>query len=293
MGEKESGVLYLCATPIGNLEDITLRALRVLREVDLIAAEDTRRSRKLLSYYDIHTPLTSFHQHNRKKKGEYLLELIASGKNVALVSDAGLPGISDPGSELVASALERGFIVVPVPGPSAGVTALAASGLPTSSFIFAGFLPASKKARRERLEELCRRRETLIFYEAPHRLAETLADINEVLGNRLAAVARELTKKHEEIIRGPLKKLIKYFEEKQPRGEFTLVVAGASGEEALQEEAAARAGLRPAEHVFLLEAEGAGRKEAIREVARLHGISRREVYRAVVESKMEREDCPR
>lgn len=285
MAEVTKGVLYLCATPIGNLEDITFRALRVLREADLIAAEDTRHTRKLLSHYDIHTTLTSYHQHNWRKKGEYLLELLAAGKSIAVVSDAGMPGVSDPGAELVAAALEKGCQVVPVPGPSAAVTALVVSGLPTDAFVFAGFLPAARKERLEKLEELRRQRVTLVFYEAPHRLRATLADIRKSLGNRPAAVARELTKLHEELIRGPMDKILEHFEANEPRGEFTLVVAGATGEETLMEEDASWRRLGPAEHVAALEAEGAGRKEALREVARLRGLSRREVYRAVVEEK--------
>lgn len=285
MAEKTGGVLYLCATPIGNLEDVTFRALRVLREVDLIAAEDTRRSRKLLSHYQIHTPLTSFHRHSHDKKVKYLLELMTSGKNIALVSDAGLPGISDPGAELAAAALERGVTVVPIPGPSAGITALVVSGLPTGTFFFAGFLPAVKKARREMLRELCPRRETLIFYEAPHRLPETLADISAVLGDRQGAVARELTKKHEEILRGSIEQLRVHFEKEPPRGEFTLVVAGNSRVEAWQKKETARFTLDPVDHVFLLEMKGMGRKEAMREAARLHGIPKREVYRLMVALK--------
>ena len=283
MAEDIKGVLYLCATPIGNLEDITLRALRVLREADLIAAEDTRHTRKLLSHYDIHTPLTSYHQHNRKKKGETLLELLGSGKNIALVSDAGLPGVSDPGSELVAEALEKGYRVVPIPGPSAGITALVVSGLPTETFVFIGFLPAAKKSRQEKLHELSCQRGTLIFYESPHRLRATLADFVEILGNRPAAAARELTKKYEEIIRGTLEKVQEHFKEIEPRGEFTLVVAGATGEDVPQRKEEAWSHLGPAAHVAMLEAEGAGRKDAIRETARLRGLPRKEVYRAVVE----------
>lgn len=285
MNTGEKGALYLCATPIGNLEDITFRVLRVLGEVDLIAAEDTRHTRKLLSHYDLHTPLTSYHRHNHKKKGEYLLGTLALGKNVALVSDAGMPGVSDPGSELVAAALEKGCRVVPVPGPSALITALVVSGLPTGSFVFAGFLPVAKKARREKLNELCDRRDTLIFYEAPHRLKATISDLVEALGDRQAAAARELTKRYEEVIRGALTELAKHFEENEPRGEFTLVVAGATGAGALQEKKAPWRHLGLASHVAALEAEGAPRKEAIREVAGLRGLSRREVYRAVVEDK--------
>lgn len=285
MAEDGKGVLYLCATPIGNLEDITLRALRVLREADLIAAEDTRHTRKLLSHYDIHTPLTSYHQHNRRKKGAQLLEQLAAGKNIALVSDAGLPGVSDPGSELVAEALETGCRVVPVPGPSAGITALVVSGLPTESFVFIGFLPAAKKARREKLNELRYEARTLVLYESPHRLRETLADLLDVFGSRPAAVARELTKRHEEVIRGSLEQVSERFQRDEPRGEFTLVVGGAAVKRPLEEVEAARLALSPAAHVALLEAEGWNSKEAIRQAARLRGLSRRDVYRAVVEEK--------
>jgi len=279
-----TGTLYLCATPIGNLEDITLRALRVLREADLIAAEDTRRTRKLLSHYGIHTPLTSYHEHNCRKKGKYILELLAAGKNIALVSDAGMPGISDPGVELVTPALESGFRVIPVPGPSAAVTALVVSGLPAGSFVFEGFLPFSQKARRDKLAALLHERRTLIFYESPHRLKAALADIREVVGNRRMAAARELTKQHEEVIRGTVDEVLEHFREKEPRGEFCLVLAGAAGE-AFQMEKTAPAGVEPADHVARLEAEGVGLKEAIRQAARMYGLPRREVYRAVVLKK--------
>ncbi|MDF9407099.1 MAG: Ribosomal RNA small subunit methyltransferase I [Pelotomaculum sp. PtaB.Bin013] len=281
---EQRGTLYLCATPIGNLEDITLRALRVLREVDLIAAEDTRHTRKLLSHYDIHTPLTSYHEHNRQKKGEYLLNLLAAGKKIALVSDAGMPGISDPGTELVASALENNQKVVPVPGPSAGITALVVSGLPAGAFAFEGFLPAARKARRDKLAALSREPRTLIFYEAPHRLTATLIDFREIIGNRLMVAARELTKQHEEVVRGTVDEVLEHFRGKEPRGEFCLVLAGATGER-LEVAETIQVSLEPAEHVARLEAEGAGRKEAIREVARIHGLPRREVYQAVVSKK--------
>jgi len=284
---EQKGTLYLCATPIGNLEDITLRALRVLREADLIAAEDTRHTRKLLSHYDIHTPMTSYHEHNRKKKGEYLLELLASGKQIALVSDAGMPGISDPGAELVASALENNFAVVPVPGPSAGITALVVSGLPTGTFAFEGYLPAASKARRDKLAALLHEPRTLIFFEAPHRLPATLGDIHEIIGNRRMAAARELTKRHEQVVRGTVAEVLEYFRVNVPRGEFCLILAGAAGERLPLAETL-RIFLEPAEHVARLEAEGAGLKEAIREVARMHGLPRREVYRAVVLNKEEK-----
>jgi 16S rRNA (cytidine1402-2'-O)-methyltransferase len=281
--EDAKGTLYLCATPIGNLEDITLRALRILREVDLIAAEDTRHTRKLLSHFQIHTPLTSYHQHNRKKKGEYLLNSVLSGKNVAVVSDAGMPGVSDPGSELVAEAVENGCEVIPVPGPSAAITALVVSGLPTDAFVFAGFLPTAKKARVEKLKELSRQRCTLIFYEAPHRIKETLAVLLKAFGNRPAAAAREMTKLHEEVIRGSLKDLADHFNLIEPRGEFTLVVGGAPEEEELKEVSWMHIGA--AAHVSMLEGEGMERKKAIHEVARLRGLPKKDVYRSVVENK--------
>ncbi|HBC91902.1 MAG TPA: 16S rRNA (cytidine(1402)-2'-O)-methyltransferase [Pelotomaculum sp.] len=284
MTEGQKGVLYLCATPIGNLEDITMRALRVLREVDLIAAEDTRHTRKLLSRYDIHTGITSYHRHNMRTKGPVLLDLLRSGKNIALVSDAGMPGVSDQGSELVGLALREGCGVTAIPGPSAGITALVISGLPTESFVFIGFLPNSVKARREKLKELQGQQGTLIFYEAPHRLRATLADLYELLGDRTAAAARELTKLHEEIIRGSLAELVEHFKEKEPRGEFTLVVDGAGAASPAKKEPE-WLHLSPAAHVALLEAKGAGRKDALREVARLRGISRREVYQAVLEKE--------
>lgn len=207
-------MLYLCGTPIGNLEDITMRALRVLREVDVIAAEDTRHTRKLLSRYDIHTELTSYHRHNMRTKGPVLMDLLRSGKNIALVSDAGMPGVSDQGSELVGIAIREGCGVTAIPGPSAGITALVVSGLPTENFVFIGFLPAAAKARREKIRELQLQQGTLIFYEAPHRLRATLADLYEIFGDRAAAAARELTKLHEEIIRGSLSELVNHFREK-------------------------------------------------------------------------------
>jgi 16S rRNA (cytidine1402-2'-O)-methyltransferase len=282
--EDAKGALYLCATPIGNLEDITLRALRILREADLIAAEDTRHTRKLLSHFQIHTPLTSYHRHNCKKKGEYLVNLVSCGKNVALVSDAGMPGISDPGSELVAAALEKGCRVIPVPGPSAAITALVVSGLPTDSFVFAGFLPTAKKMRADKLKELSRQRWTMVFYEAPHRIKDTLAALVKALGSRRAAAARELTKIHEEVIRGSLEEIAVHFNSVEPRGEFTLVVAGAPPGEIQPFEGALWQHIGAAAHVSMLEAEGMERKQAIGEVARLRGLPKKEVYRLVVEN---------
>ncbi len=271
------GVLYLCATPIGNLEDITLRALRVLKEVDLIAAEDTRHTKKLLNHYGIKKPLLSYHEHNRRQRGRELLSRLLAGQKIALVTDAGTPGISDPGAELVALAVAEGIPVVALPGPSAAITALVVSGLPTSSFCFEGFLPAARGARRRRLEELKKEKRTLIFYEAPHRLLETLADMLEVLGDRPVAVARELTKVHEEVWRGKLAGALEHFRQHPPRGEFTLVVGGAPPED----EEGSGAGLSPAAHVALLVEMGYSKKEAIKEVARQHRLPKRLVYEEV------------
>ncbi len=277
MNHSGKGVLYLCATPIGNLEDITLRVVRMLKEADLVAAEDTRHTRKLFSRYGIHTPLTSYHEHNSRSKGRYLMDQMLAGKNVALVSDAGLPGVSDPGAELVALAATEGIRVVPVPGPSASLTALVVSGLPAGRFCFEGFLPSRGKERRLRLEELKTEKRTLVLYEAPHRLKDTLGDLAEVLGVRRICVARELTKQYEEIWRGGLMEAVQRFEDHSPRGEITLVIEG------LAEESPQQAGdeeLRAA--VRLLEQEGLPRKEAIKEASRRAGMPKRAVYSAML-----------
>jgi 16S rRNA (cytidine1402-2'-O)-methyltransferase len=286
---RDKGLLYLCATPIGNLEDVSRRVLRVLGEVDLVAAEDTRHTLKLFSHFDIHTPLTSYHEHNKKSKGEYLLQQLLEGKNVALVTDAGLPGISDPGEDMVALAVGAGVQVVPLPGPSAALTALVASGLPTGRFVFEGFLPARGKQRKQRLEELKGEKRTIILYESPHRIKDTLAELAAALGERRAAVGRELTKKYEEIRRGTLPELLEWCREAGSRGEYTLVLAG-SGEDAPSAEGPPPDGRLAAEHVFELESRGVARNEAIKRVARLGGISRRELYDLVVRLKDEKCD---
>ncbi|MGI9860964.1 16S rRNA (cytidine(1402)-2'-O)-methyltransferase [Moorella naiadis] len=275
--------LYLVATPIGNLEDITFRALKVLREADLIAAEDTRHTRELLAHYAIHTPLTSYHRHNLAAKTPYLLGLLREGKDIALVSDAGLPGISDPGEELVRAVITAGLTVVPVPGASAALTALVASGLPAGRFVFEGFLPRAGKERRERLAILAAEERTLILYEAPHRLAVTLADLARALGARQVAVARELTKKFETIWRGTLPEAASYFQANQPRGEITLVIAGVppASRPAYDPQQAALA-------VAELVAGGMEHKEAMKQVARRYGQSRREIYRACLEAEQRR-----
>lgn len=279
---KERGTLYLCATPLGNLEDITLRALRILKEVSIIAAEDTRHTRKLLSHFDIHTPLTSYHSHSGESKGEHLLQRLRQGEAVALVSDAGMPGISDPGAELVQQAVAEGIDVVPVPGPSAGIAALVVSGLSTYKFAFEGFLSNQRKTRRKQLQALKREQRTLIFYESPHRLVDSLKDMLAQWGERPCAVARELTKMHEEIKRGTLSEVLAYFAENQPRGEITLVVAGLPEEGQNEwESREAWMELPVLDHVALLEREGRERREAIKEVARLRGVPKREVYALV------------
>jgi len=268
-----AGKLFLVATPIGNLEDVTLRALRVLREVSLIGAEDTRTTRKLLSHYDIHTPLTSYNEHNMRAKTPRLLAALAVG-DVALVSDAGTPALNDPGYELVHAALETGHQVCPVPGPSAPLAALVASGLPTDAFLFLGYLPRKSSERRALLERVAGYPYTLIFLEAPHRLVEALADLLGVLGDREIAVARELTKVHEEIWRGSLLEAEEQFQEKKPRGEFTLVVAG---------HPAARTARWSEEHMISALLEGAkGGRSATRlagQLAAESGWARREIYR--------------
>ncbi len=220
------GVLYIVSTPIGNLEDITLRALRILKEVDLIAAEDTRRTFLLLKHFGIQTPLTSYFEGNELKKREFILSRLNQGDQVALVSEAGTPGISDPGYRLIRLAIEHSIPVVPIPGPSAVITALSVSGLPTDAFLFKGFLPNKAKKRRQLLEQLVEIRETLIFYESPHRLSETLKDIFETLGDREIALTRELTKVYEEVLRGKLSEVIPHLSEKKLKGEITLVIAG-------------------------------------------------------------------
>ncbi|MGQ9498579.1 MAG: 16S rRNA (cytidine(1402)-2'-O)-methyltransferase [Desulfotomaculales bacterium] len=277
--EKQTGTLYLCATPIGNLEDITLRALRVLREADLIAAEDTRHTRKLLAHYGIGTPLTSFHAHNAAKKTDELLALVRAGKTVAVVSDAGLPGISDPGGDLAARAAGEGLPVVAVPGACAAVTALVVSGLRTDRFVFEGFLP--RRGRKKALARLAAEERTIILYEAPHRLLATLEDILAVLGDRRIAVARELTKQFEEVYRGSVAQSLEHFRTRPPRGEITLVVEGARPAKA--KDAPDEAGV--AAEVQEIEARGTPRAAAMKEVARRRGLTKREVYQVLLKVK--------
>lgn len=275
---KMKGILYLCATPIGNLEDLTFRALRILKEVDLIAAEDTRHTRKLLNHYQISTPLTSYHQHNAKQKGPQLLELLEEGKQIALVSDAGTPGISDPGSLMVKLAIEAGIPIVPIPGATAVIVSLIASGLPTERFAFEGFLPRNNKDRQKHLEKLQEEERTLIFYEAPHRLMDTLREFKKFFPERKMAVARELTKHYEEFLRGLPEELIQHFQINSPRGEFTIVV---EGKEINKEKPLVLSGDQIVNLVKELVDKGLDEKDAIKEVAEETGLPKREVYRAV------------
>ena len=278
----KQGMLYLSATPIGNLEDMTLRGIRMLGEADLIAAEDTRHSRKLLAHFDIHTPLTSYHEHNKLAKGPELVEKMLAGDTIVCISDAGLPGISDPGAHLAQLAIEAGIKVSPLPGANAALSALICSGLDTTAFTFYGFLPKTGKKRRELLEQIARKTETLIFYEAPHHLKSTLGDLVKALGpHRPAATARELTKKFEEFRRCTLGDLADYYSEHEPKGEFVIIVGGYDNDEADLVGPAEQ--LSPRELVEQMEAAGMGRKEAMRETAKKLGISRRDVYQALLD----------
>jgi 16S rRNA (cytidine1402-2'-O)-methyltransferase len=267
--------LYLVATPIGNLEDITLRALRILREADLIACEDTRQTRKLLEHYDIGRPVVSYHEHNEAARTVEILAALERGEFVALVSDAGTPLVSDPGYRAVAAAIERGFTVVPVPGPSASLAALAASGLPSDEFRFIGFVPSKPGARRKALAALAGETATVIAYETPHRILETLADMAEILGERRIVLARELTKIHEEFLRGSAQAVREQLEKRAAvKGEMTLVIAGAQSKQSVGD---------PLAEVRRLEAEGLDRMDAIKTVAKQAGLPKRELYRLVTE----------
>lgn len=273
------GKLYLCATPIGNLGDITVRALEALRSCDLIAAEDTRRTRRLLSHYDIHTPMMSYREENRAAAGSKIIGRLEGGSDVVLVSDAGTPGISDPGHDLVVRCLEREIAVEALPGANAALTALVLSGLPTARFSFEGFLPRKKGARRRALEALASDERTLIFYESPQRVAETLKDIAECLGERQVALARELTKRYEEVLRGTVSAVAELVAERPVRGEVVLVVRGSSGERSVSYEDAL-------EEVRVLRAGGASLKDAAGEVAgRSPGISKSALYNATLRER--------
>lgn len=276
---NEYGTLYLCATPIGNLEDMTYRAVRILGEVELIAAEDTRHTRQLLTHFAIHTKLTSYHEHNKFTKGPELIDYLHSGKDLVCVSDAGLPGICDPGSHLAELAIAQGIRVSPLPGANAGLSALICSGLDTTLFTFVGFLPRTVKKQQEKLSQVQDYAGTLIFYEAPHHLKGTLRAIYSVLGDRKAVLGRELTKKFEEFRRGTLSELLSYYESETPRGEFVILVAGTSENETKAEPII---NASPVELCQKFIAEGMDKKEAMRKTAKTLGISRREVYKSLL-----------
>ncbi|NGZ78119.1 16S rRNA (cytidine(1402)-2'-O)-methyltransferase [Saccharibacillus alkalitolerans] len=280
-----AGTLYLVATPIGNLEDMTYRAVRTLRECELIAAEDTRQTRKLLTHFEIvPQKLFSYHEHNKAASGPELIRYIIEGKNLALVSDAGLPAVSDPGSDLVRLAVEAGIAVVPVPGANAALSALIVSGLPTERFTFAGFLPRENKDRRAALESLGQLEGTLLFYESPHRIVKTLEAMKEAWGPRRAALARELTKRHEEIARGTLDELLELLNQHPPIGEYCIAVEGESAEEAKERKDAWWQELELEEHVAHYEQEeGLSRKDAMKRAAADRGLSKRDIYNALLD----------
>ena len=280
------GTLYLCATPIGNLEDITLRVLRVLEEVDLIAAEDTRNSIRLLDHYNIHTPMTSYHEHNKIKKGKALVEKLRQGMDIALITDAGTPGISDPGEELVNMCYEQGIPVTALPGAAACVLGLTLSGLPTRDFVFEGFLPMDTKKRKNVLEGLIRETRTIVLYEAPHRLRRTLGELAQTLGGgRRAVLCRELTKRYESVVRSDLDGLLARTAEQEPRGECVLVIQGKDRQELKMEEQAQWEALTLEEHMEQYEGQGYTRKEAMKQVARDRGLGKRDVYRLLLEKE--------
>ena len=277
-----AGKLYLCATPIGNLEDITFRVLRTLKEVDLIAAEDTRNSIKLLNHFEIKTPMTSYHEYNKIEKAYQLVDKMREGKNIALITDAGTPGISDPGEDLVRICYEEGIEVTSLPGAAACITALTMSGLPTRRFAFEAFLPRDKKERVLVLEQLKNETRTIIMYEAPHHLVKTLEELQDVLGNRKIAVCRELTKRYEEKMLSTISDMLDFYKENEPRGEYVLVLEGKSFEEIAEEEKKSWEAMTLEEHMAVYENQGIDRKEAMKLVAKDRGISKRDVYQALL-----------
>ncbi len=279
-----TGTLFLVATPIGNLEDITARALRILHEVDAIAAEDTRQTIKLLNHFGIKKHLISYHEHNKLEKGNTIISQLMEGKSIALVSDAGCPGISDPGEELVKLAAENGITVTMAPGPAAVIMGLVLSGLPSGRFVFEGFLPMNKRLRNERLASLKNETRTMVFYEAPHKLIHTLKDMYEAFGNRKIAIARELTKKFEEVLRIKLEEAIEKFSSDAPRGEFVLILEGKSQVDVLEDAAKSWQDISLREHLDKYISEGMDKKQAMKKVAEERGLSKREVYNSLLEA---------
>lgn len=283
MEQHKTGTLYLCATPIGNLEDITYRVLRTLKEVDLIAAEDTRNSIRLLNHFEIKTPMTSYHEYNKIDKAYQLVAKMREGKNIALITDAGTPGISDPGEDIVRICYEEGIPVTSLPGAAACITALTMSGLPTRRFAFEAFLPKDKKEHQAVLEELKTETRTIIIYEAPHHLVRTLQELHDTLGgDRRLTICRELTKRHEEKLQMTLADSLSYYEVNEPRGEYVLVIAGRSREEMKKEEQAGWEALSLEKHMAHYESQGIDRKEAMKRVAKDRGVSKRDIYQALL-----------
>ncbi|MBR1439840.1 MAG: 16S rRNA (cytidine(1402)-2'-O)-methyltransferase [Lachnospiraceae bacterium] len=280
-----AGKLFLCATPIGNLGDMTPRVIETLKEADVIAAEDTRNSLKLMTHFDIHTPMTSYHEYNKVDKARVLVDKMLQGQNVALITDAGTPAISDPGEVLVAMCREAGIIVTSLPGPAACITALTMSGLPTRRFCFEGFLPPDKKEREDILKELETETRTMILYEAPHHLIKTLELLKDRLGNRRITICRELTKKFEEAKSYTLEEALSFYEENEPRGEYVLVLEGRSREELKEADRAKWADMSLEDHMKLYEDQGMDRKAAMKAVATDRGISKRDVYQALLNEK--------
>ena len=283
MEQHKTGTLYLCATPIGNLEDITYRVLRTLKEVDLIAAEDTRNSIRLLNHFEIKTPMTSYHEYNKIEKAYQLVAKMREGKNIALITDAGTPGISDPGEDIVRICYEEGIPVTSLPGAAACITALTMSGLPTRRFAFEAFLPKDKKEHQAVLEELKTETRTIIIYEAPHHLVRTLQELHDTLGgDRRLTICRELTKRHEEKLQMTLADSLSYYEVNEPHGEYVLIIAGRSREEMKKEEQAGWEALSLEEHMAHYESQGIDRKEAMKRVAKDRGVSKRDIYQALL-----------
>ena len=282
---KMTGQLYLCATPIGNLEDMTFRAVRILKEVDLIAAEDTRNSIKLLNYFEIRTKMTSYHEYNKVDKARYLVEKMQQGMNVAVITDAGTPGISDPGEELVKQCHEAGIPVTSLPGACAAVTALTISGRPTRRFAFEAFLPADKKERKQVLSSLENETRTIILYEAPHRLVKTLAELQDVLGDRKITICKELTKRHENTFLTTLPEALDYYKSAEPKGEYVLVVEGKSFQELKEQSQEEFSRYTIEEHMELYLSRGIDKKQAMKQVAKDRGISKRDVYQALLSNE--------
>ena len=279
MNQETSGKLYLCATPIGNLEDMPVRGIRMMQEADLIAAEDTRNSIKLLNHFNIKTPMTSYHEYNKVEKAGFLVDKMLQGQTIVLITDAGTPGISDPGEELVRQCVEAGIEVLSIPGPAACINALIISGLPTRRFVFEAFLPSDKKERGYVLSELENETRTMIIYEAPHRLIKTLEELRGVLGdNRRIAVCKELTKKHETVYRDTIAGAVAYYSENEPRGEYVLVIEGKDRQEIIREEQESWLSMSVEEHLEYYLNQGIDKKDALKAVAKDRGVSKREIY---------------